>query len=211
MAILIVTLHAHPFTGISKVVDYALSYGLTRVAVPFFFIASGFFMFRKMTESNTDWHTIKKYVKRIFRIYCVWTLIYMPIIIWTSFLNDNQGIAQELIILVRNFFMTASYSQLWFLPALIVAILCVGYLLSRKWTINSILILSGILYIIGLFGQSYYGLFVFFFPEGSLGHECVKFASKIFVTTRNGLCFGFVYVAIGAYISFSKIEINIKK
>ena len=87
MAIFVVTLHAHPLLDISFNLNYAVTNGLTRVAVPYFFMASGFLLFRKMSFHELDMPRIKKYLIHIFRLYIVWTIIYLPIIIYTGVLK----------------------------------------------------------------------------------------------------------------------------
>ena len=55
MAILVVMLHACPLLDISELADYYSSKGITRIAVPYFFVASGFFLFRKMPKGIFEW------------------------------------------------------------------------------------------------------------------------------------------------------------
>ena len=72
MAILVMSIHIS--TGLSPSTNDFLSNCLARIAVPFFFIASGFFFFRK-TE-NLEFKNLIKTLKRIFLLFLGWTIIY---------------------------------------------------------------------------------------------------------------------------------------
>lgn len=73
-AIAVVALHLKPLEDINRYADYFLSNVLTRVCVPYFFVASGYFLSNKINE----WSRVKIYVTRILRLYLVYSLIYLP-------------------------------------------------------------------------------------------------------------------------------------
>ncbi len=202
MAILVVILHVRLFENVSMILDYAFVQGFTRVAVPFFFVSSGFLLFKKLQLENIALKPIRKYCLKILRIYCVWTLIYIPFII-RDMSKDNEGYMHAALKGIRDL-LFVGYAHLWFLPALIIGVLITAYLLQRKCKINTIVTCGGILYIAALGGYSYYGVFTYFCPEGSLLFTIVHYLSLIIVTPRNGLFMGFLYVALGASIAFHK-------
>ena len=102
MAIFVVTLHAHPFSDISFGLNYIITNGLTRVAVPYFFMVSGFLLFRKMSLYELDIAKIKRYLIHIFRLYVIWTIIYLPIIIYTGILKPHKGFLSGGIEILKN-------------------------------------------------------------------------------------------------------------
>jgi len=210
MSIFMVIIHAKPLLEISYWGNYALTYGITRVTVPFFFIASGFLLFKKMSLYDIDVKKIKKYIYHIFRLYMIWTVIYLPIIFWEVHKNEN-GILHGIIIAIRNTIMAGSYFQLWFLNALIVSAILISLFLWLKINIKKIFVFTIFMYIIALLGQSYYGIFDYLFPEGSTMFTIWKYIGIVFRTPRNGLCFGALFFFLGAYISRSKDIISIKK
>lgn len=75
-AILVVTIHTSPFKNVSPLLDYGLTQYIARLAVPFFFVASGYFLFRKTDYDNFDVNVPLTYAKRIFRLYLLWNAIY---------------------------------------------------------------------------------------------------------------------------------------
>lgn len=51
-AILIVAIHTRPFSEISGTLDFYLCDVIARIAVPYFFTASGYFLFKKLEMRN---------------------------------------------------------------------------------------------------------------------------------------------------------------
>ena len=202
MAILVVTIHAHPLSDISFNLSYAIVNVVARVAVPYFFMASGFLLFRKMSSLyDLDWGRIKRYLIHIFRLYMVWTAIYLPIIVYTDILKQDKGILHGILVVIRKFVMFGSYLQLWFLHALLVSAVLVAGLLYFRVSVRKIFILFLFGYLIALIGLQYYPVFDYFFPEGSLVYKACKVLKYIFVTPRNGFCIGALYFFMGAYLS----------
>ena len=212
MAILVVTIHAHPLSDISFNLNYAVVSGVAKLAVPYFFMASGFLLFRKMSSLyDFDWARIKHYLIHIFRLYMVWTVIYLPIIIYTDILKSDKGILHGVLVVIRNTVLSGSYVQLWFLQALLVAAVFVAGLLYFKVSMRKIFILLLFCYLIGLIGLQYYPVFDYFFPEGSTGYKAFKALQHIFVTPRNGICFGALYFFMGAYLSQKTSHLSINR
>ena len=211
MAIFIVMLHSSLFIEISYNIHYLFEYAITRVGVPFFFIVSGFLLYRKIDIKKISFKAIKKYNMHILRLYSVWSLLYLPIIIHDNIIKDNKGVVHGIIIVFRNTIMSGSYLHLWFLQALIVSSLIVTILLYFKVSTKMIFLISGILYCVGLLGQAYYSIFDFFFPNGTLIYNVCNCLEKIFVTPRNGICFGFLFFFIGVYLSHVNVQISKEK
>ncbi len=131
----------------------------------------------------------------------------MPIIIIERF-KIEEDILIASAHFIRDTLFSGSYFQLWFLQALVVSVILVTMLLYLKISVKKIFIIAGLMYCISLLGQAYYGIFDYFFPEGSTMYDVWKFMKIIFVTPRDGFCFGFIFFFIGAYISFSNITIS---
>lgn len=187
---------------------FYMSY-LGRHAVPFFFVTSGFLLFRYSTEDNLSIIRVKRYISRIFTLYIIWSVIYLPFNL-KEILQDSLGMRHGVICYIRDFIFTGSFLQLWYLNALILGVGLTAYLLWKKISIYRILIISGILYCMGLLGQTWYGLIrplEFLLPD--VWNVC-DLAGKIIVTTRNGLFFAFFYVSIGAAIALKEIRIHPK-
>ena len=86
-AIFVVMIHVNPFGNanrniIFKYLDFGITQYLSRLAVPFFFITSGFFLYRKTVYSSFSFNNSKKYIRRILKLYILWSIIYLPLTIY---------------------------------------------------------------------------------------------------------------------------------
>lgn len=183
---------------------------VVRIAVPFFFVSSGFFLYKKTTYENFDIKPIKDYVLKLLRLYIIWSIVYLPLVI-IGIINSKKGIIHGILGYTRNFLFVGSYLHLWYLNATILAVLIVSFLLYKKCKIKNIIITAIIFYVLGLFEQSWFGLIKplsIYFPQLWM---ILKLVQKVIITTRNGLFEGFLFISIGMLFAFFKIEINMKK
>ena len=212
-AILVITIHVKPF-GVplyeGSIIDY-LNFGvqkyLARIAVPFFFFSSGFLLFKKTSLYGFDMERSLNYAKHIFRLYIIWTILYLPIVLY-GFFKNSKGIIHSLLVYIRNFIFNGSYELLWFLPALIFAVIVISLLLYKRIEPKYIVIVAACFYFIGLFGQSWFG---FIAPLKEIAPQIwsfLIFTKKVIVTTRNGLFFGFIFVAMGMHLAFYSFSID---
>ena len=65
---------------------------LARFSVPFFFIVSGYFLFKKISfrEKEKDKKILFNYIKRILKVYLSWLIFYIPFFI-VSIMNFVKG------------------------------------------------------------------------------------------------------------------------
>ena len=198
-SLLVVAIHVDPFGATENSILVYLNFGIqqyfARFAVPFFFIASGFFLYKKVSKEKKDAEYSKKYIIRLLKLYFLWTIIYLPISIY-KITNDPDGVLQGVVNFLRNFLLVGSYTQLWYLNALIIATIII-VLLYRKAQPNTILIISFVLYLIGLFGNSWFGLLSPLKGMLPTVWSVFSFVKKVIVTTRNGVFFGFLFVSLG--------------
>lgn len=184
LAIVIILRHCgQSFFDVGSAFNIVLTNTLSPLGVPTFFALSGFLFFRKRQEIS-DW---KRYVLRVAKLYLVWTIIYFPLILWNM---KNTG-SFDILGLIQRLLFEGSYYHLWFLPSLIVAITLV-YFLSRKFNDQILGLLCLSLYIIGTLVNSYS------FLSGFLAWNGYK---AIFLTTRNGVFFGMLFIFSGKMIA----------
>ena len=184
-AFLVCAMHIKPFNaellGIEKLryLNFGLQQYLCRIAVPFYFTASGFLLFRKTEFNNLNDSRIKNYCFKILRLLGTWTFL----------------------------LFVGGSGQLWYLGALVLAVIILSVLIKKDIAMRWIVLISVVLFLIGLLGDSYYGfiepLKSFFIPKLFIvGYE------TIFSTTRNGVFFGLIFVLIGALFAQKRIVIN---
>ena len=144
---------------------------LCRVAVPFFFMVSGFFLF---WGGFADTGSVKKFLGRTAGMYGLSMLVYLPINLYAGQLTFPEVIGDVLI--------GGTMYHLWYFPALMLGVLVVTWLL-RRLGVKRTLIVAAVLYGIGLFGDSYYGLI-----EGvPFLYRAYEALFSVFEYTRNGL------------------------
>lgn len=70
---------------------------LGRTAVPYFFIMSGYFYFRKynqLTTSSERFTHYIRYAKRIIKLLVIWNLIYLPLISYKTMVDGNFSVVK---------------------------------------------------------------------------------------------------------------------
>ncbi|MDE5897257.1 MAG: acyltransferase [Clostridia bacterium] len=84
---------------------FPLYYVFARSAVPFFFIASSYFLFRKIgQDSNSRKVIIRKYCIRLLKLYAFWFVVSVPIIVYRHFIapeGDYAGGCGPLLFFVK--------------------------------------------------------------------------------------------------------------
>lgn len=204
LAVSIISAHfASEIASFPQLIDNAFSIYI--VAVPFFYMSSGFFFFRKMTsDKKSNFILLKKYIVRLLKIYFVWSLIYFVFVLASWFKSDFD------LDIVLNYVHTAlvftTYPTIWFLPSLIVAVIFI-YILRQFFSSRNILIITIILYIIGALGYSY----SFILDDFPLLHEIFNFYILIFKTTRNGIFNGAIFIALALKLSENQSNNSQKK
>ncbi len=191
-AFLVIAIHTSPLAGLNETADFVLTRVIARVAVPFFLMASGFFLFAKMEEHRQQFGKMMAFVKKTAAIYGITILFYLPLNAyagtvkeWTNFPN-----------LLKDIVFNGTFYHLWYLPASIVGA-CVVWLLLKKLKVGQAFVISLLLYVIGLFGDSYYGV-----SESIPSLKAVYQGLFLFFDyTRNGLFFAPIFLLLGALLA----------
>lgn len=198
-AILVVAIHAVPFSEINPLWSFEIEQVGGRIAVPFFFVCSGFFFTGKlMTAGVAPLEAVRALMKRLGWLYAAWCGIYFAYD-FRLCLKITGSLGAAAALYLRNLLFLGGHFHLWYLPALMVSLLLLyaGYRMNRM---GQFMGAAALLYIIGVAGNTYYG-----FVEGTLWLQRVyEGYFQIFVTTRNGLFFGFLYVMLGAMVAYRK-------
>lgn len=95
---------------------------------------------------------IKAYIKRICKLYLLWTLIYLPLSIY-GFILVGMPILKSIAVFFRNILLIGeNYMSwpLWYLLALIVAVGIIYLFLKIRVSIYGIVVISVLMALIGL-------------------------------------------------------------
>lgn len=192
-AFFVVAIHMLPFEDVDAKFSYYFTNTICRVGVPFFFVCSGYYLGDKCRK----WAAVQRYILRLIELYALWTLLYLPQILYQNWQAGIRGLSfgKQL---AYTFFVTGSYTQFWYFPALIMAVLLL-YVLKGPFKLPDWLLGLALfaLYAIGVAGNAYYG----FLLKGN--SEFVLFYEGYFrwlETTRGGLFFGLPCLYLGCWI-----------
>ncbi|EJP84413.1 acyltransferase family protein [Bacillus cereus] len=195
-AILVITVHTDPLYHYSRDGNYFLVSVLARLAVPFFFVTSGFFFAQKIRLNHSikdDLPQVISVVSRLITLYFAWILIYFPLQMY-SWVKSGESWRYWLVY-VQKILFEGSYYTLWYLSGLIFA-MAFSFVLFKLCKPQVVLGITLILFVCGTIFQSYFDIF------GS--KDLFSWYYTLFLTTRNGLFFGSFFVSLGMYIAYSK-------
>lgn len=183
-AVLVIAIHISPLETISRNADFFLTRILARIAVPFFFTVTGFF---------TDLERPKKTLVKLTKMYLSVTLLYLPLGIYSGYFGDFSFWKA-----IKMLVFDGSFYHLWYFPACIIGIIIVHFL--KKTSAKNAVITALILYMIGVFGDSYYGIAEKLPPLKAFYGVLFNVSSY----TRNGLFFAPLFLLAGS--GFRKIN-----
>lgn len=198
-AFLIVAIHTSPLSSINETADFILTRIVARVAVPFFFMTTGMFLF-KNGRINKD--KIRRFLIKTSLIYAVAIFLYIPVNIYMGYFKKENLIIN----LIKDILFDGTIYHLWYLPAVILGVLLISVLLHYI-PLYVVFWISLILYIIGLFGDSYYGI------SSNTAIVNVMYEGIFLFSdyTRNGLFFAPIFLVLGVIASRTIKRVNIKE
>lgn len=191
-AAMVVAIHTSPLSIISEKADFIFCRILCRVAVPFFFMVSGYFLYANQSQMKNK---VNRFAKKTAALYVIAILLYLPINIYNGYFQSKH----LLIKFLKDLFFDGTLYHLWYLPAAIMGAYLTIFLFSIGKDFYALLISFG-LYLIGLFGDSYYGISVKFAPM----KELYDLIFRISDYSRNGLFFAPIFLVLGGLISRHK-------
>ncbi|MEZ8581292.1 acyltransferase [Vibrio splendidus] len=169
-----------------------------RFAVPLFFLISGYLIQPKLAAS--PWETVLNYSKPLLKVWLAWSIIclVMPFNLAKveefGYLGEREGYWGFLMSTPLNSFLEGGLVHLWFIPALVCAVLIIALLVELK--LNKLLLPIAIaLYGYGVLAGSYATL---------TGLEAPFF-------TRNGPFFGTLMVTLGFLIRQNQWKVSSTK
>jgi len=184
MAFLIIAIHIYPFVSLNETIDFLFTHVFARIAVPFFFLMTGFFLLPKVVSNREK---LACYTKSTLKLYFFCILLYLPINLYAHHFQGIDGLG-----IVKMIFIDGTMYHLWYFPALILGLwLC--FILFSKKNSRYWMILFFILYLIGLFGDSYYGII----ENSQILKEFYGLLFHVFSYTRNGLFYAPIFLAMG--------------
>ncbi|MDE6167221.1 MAG: serine racemase VanT catalytic subunit [Acetatifactor sp.] len=198
-ALLVIAIHTSPLASINGSADFFLTRILARIAVPFFLMVTGQFvladLFFPSSENNASGNLLR-FLKKMALLYGLAILLYLPLGIYAG---HFQGLTVGAFL--RMLFFDGTFYHLWYFPACILGTILV-WLFSRFMSLKAVTVLSAILYILGLMGDSYYGL-----AQKIPGLEAAYgFGFQVFSYTRNGIFLAPLFLVLGIWAANGEKE-----
>ena len=175
---------------------------ITLIAVPYFFIVSGFFFGRNISlkEGGALEYT-KKYFKRLFVLYAAWSVLVIPVsLLCIDMRYPESSCFFRIVYLIRMFFLSGSCGIYWYILALLINCWVLYFVYLKKIPMLLVWSLAISFFIIGILYDSNHFKDIFFF----------ELIHIIFSSTRNFLHTGLIYMLIGFYFAFHHILIKKK-
>ncbi len=170
-------------------------YPIFRLAVPFFFLASSYFLFLKVQNASNPASVIKAYIWRNLKLYLIWFLLLLPITLLVR--NWFHGsFLWGLLRFVRSFLFGSTFIASWYIMATIWGTLII-YGLSKKLEIKLCIFLSIPLYALCCLFTNYGGLL----NSTDLGQAFSKYYQLFFGSPASGFPAALVWIAMGKYFA----------
>ena len=160
LAFFVISIHTCYNFFDNSVANTVINSVIIRIAVPFFFVASGFFFFRDIVFENGR---IKKcpenraklfgFLKRTFLLYIVWAVIYFAFEAFT-YIDADLPLALLCKTYLFAFFLEGFSGHFWYLIFMVYAIVIL-YLLLRFLKKEIVGVIVGILFAVFLYGYTY--------------------------------------------------------
>lgn len=184
-ALLVVMIHTSPLASCSETADFFLTRIMSRIAVPFFLMASGFFL---ISQYAYDSRTLKSFLKKTAVLYGISIVLYLPLNLYNGYFSMKHFLPEML----KDVVFDGTMYHLWYLPASMLGAVIAWYLV-RKQGIKKAWMITVVLYVMGLLGDSYYGM-----------TEKIPLLNRIYGNifeisdyTRNGIFFAPVFLVMG--------------
>ena len=114
-ALLVGAIHTAPLSDLSPTAYFILTRVVARVAVPFFFMTSGFFLFGRCTDRRT---ALAAFLKKTALIYLIAIVLYLPINLSNGYFSGPNLLPR----IIRDVLLDGTLYHLWYLPASMVAV-----------------------------------------------------------------------------------------
>ena len=200
MSLLVIAIHVNIFFPVTNSIGVQLFEDITGIAVPFFFITSGyFFVVSGAVERRQN------YLLKLFKTYIMWTVIYLPFTFFYYIVQQQYNVFQTFLYFMQRILLVGEnyYSfHLWYIHGLIFCVVLYVILLKILKPQNKKMSVHMFIFAFALYVG---GRALSFVASQEKLYPIISYIAKqymnIFITTRNGPLFGFCFFMIGVMFS----------
>lgn len=185
LAIFVVSIHYPPFLEVGGGIHRNFR-ALGSLAVPFFFVVSGFFYARRGYQEKDNYHG---YCRKMLGLYVPWKILSLLLFQVPQWLEGNAGrdVWDTLLHIVKN----TEYGPLWYLTGCVIAVSIIYFLrLSPK----QIVILGTAAYVFGAMEDAYFDFCSKW--DNPISHMLVLIKNA-YGNTNTGYTFGLFFIGMG--------------
>ena len=200
MSIVIVAIHS----GLGGDWHDSLIYPLARIAVPVFFVISGYLFFRKYNVCNEQQKKsrLKKFVVRNMQLYAFWFIVLLvPTIVLRKYFAD--GVLFGLLKIVRGFLFGSTFVASWYITATVIAV-CAIVFLAKKIGNIPLFLGSALCYVFACLSSNYANLFS--------GNEAITHIAEslfpVLGVPYNNFVVAFLWIMIGKMFAEKESELR---
>lgn len=189
LAMMVVAIHCLPLHRLWPDGDILITLTLFRIAVPFFFMISGYYVFSDLATQNSypTRQRVWSFIKKQLQVYLITTLLFLPLAWYSGMLRLNMPLGT----FIQTLLVNGILYHLWYFPAIITGSLLVMGLLTRL-SFKQVFFIAVGLYVVGLGGDSWSGLAAQT-PLASL----YSLIFQLLAGTRNGIFFAPLFLLLG--------------
>ncbi|MGG4440749.1 serine racemase VanT catalytic subunit [Brevibacillus fortis] len=192
-AILVIAIHTSPLLSMNEWADFTLTRTIGRVAVPFFFMCTGFFFLQKLgTDHNRNAYLLKPFLWKVGKLYLLSILLYLPVNVYAGYFTDGFTVFSA----VKDILFNGTLYHLWYFPGIMLGV-CISTFLYTRLSAWKTFWVTLLLYGIGLLGDSYFGLA----QMNPYVDSIYQSMFTLFDYTRNGIFFAPVFIVMGGMIA----------
>lgn len=204
MAFAVVAIHTCPWKYCENEFFVMLMESTVQLAVPFFFLASGFLLSKKIDHlsDSSSVDAINKQLIKTTKMYLLWMLIYTPL---DACYKVYRGIPllESILLYIRGLFLVGEqYNSwpLWFLLSSIYALFVIKMLIRLKISFNGLIVCSAAFLFIRLVVDWIVS------TEMQLPYALLLLSKVIQLSISDGRIFsGLIYIPLGMYLGHNSL------
>ena len=181
---MITFIHISPFLSFGETLNFYVSYGICRIAVPFFFITSSYLFFKNGAN-------IKKYALRMLKYYLFWFVVSFPIIIYNSFVVANGGFLSKCFMFLHKAAFASTFQGSWFIIACIAG--AVYWNIKFKGSDILLTLIALFFFVMDCLSSSYHSL--------TNNNDFFSCYSSFFIAPSNNVFCCLIFFGIGKYFA----------
>ncbi len=197
-AVLVIAIHSDLFSDVNDTLYLNFTKGIAVIAVPFFFVTSGYFFYDRICKGKK----LMPYLMKILIVFLAFTVLDGIVV----FLLNSDEVLSNVPDFLHMLLLSGPRLKYWYMTSLLLALIVVIPFWRRK-NIIPLLVLGIVMYIVMMTVDSYYVLTRPMLPDSFV--ECAFGYCNIFHGPQAGISSSLMFVSLGAFINKYKPGFNI--